>query len=99
MSGKLRMTEDEWRALDDLRLHWGPFCDADPFPGADTFIDRMETAGYARLRSVKKTDIENDGFATERGIHPGGQIWVLTPKGQRALAEPTPAHSDEVQRD
>lgn len=79
-----RLTEAQWRSLDDLRKHWGAFCDADPFDGADTFIERMERAGYARLRSVRKADLEQS-FAAERGIEPGGNIWELTAKGRKAI--------------
>lgn len=80
-----RMTEDEWRDLDDLRKHWHAFCDADPFDGGDTFIERMDARGYARLRPVKKSDLADDPFAAERGIEPGGMLWELTAKGHRAL--------------
>jgi hypothetical protein len=82
-----RFTEKQWRDLDFLRAHWGAFCDADPTP--DDFIDRMEAAGYARLRSVKRADLEGS-FASERGIYAGGQIWELTAKGRAALKDNAP---------
>ena len=77
------MTEAQWRNLDDLRKYWGVFCDADPVP--DGFIERMESAGYARLRPVKKADLA-ESFAAERGIEQGGQLWELTKKGHNAIA-------------
>lgn len=79
-----RMTETEWRDVDDLRKHWGAFCDCDHFNGADTFIERMEAAGYARLRPVRKADLQTS-FAAERGIESGGNLWELTRKGELAL--------------
>lgn len=80
-----RLTESEWRDLDDLRKHWHAFCDADPFEGADTFIERMDARGYVHLRRVTKADINNDSFAAERGIELGGNLWELTAKGRKAI--------------
>jgi hypothetical protein len=81
------MTEVEWRDLDDLFKHWLAFCDADPFDGSDTFAERMEARGWIRLRSVRKSDIQNDPFAAERGIITGGNLWDLTRKGHAAFDE------------
>jgi hypothetical protein len=72
-------------ARDDLRKHWHDFCDCDPFEGLDTFAERMEAAGYARLRPVKRSDIQDDPFAAERGIEPGGYLWELTAEGHKAI--------------
>lgn len=88
MPKEKRLTEAEWRDRDDLRKHWHSFCDADPFPGSDTFAQRMEDRGYARLRRVKLSDIESDPFAAERGIEVGGSLWELTEKGHAAFGEP-----------
>lgn len=79
-----RLSEAQWRTLDDLRRNWGAFCDCDPFHGADTFTDRMEAEGYIRLRPVRKADLE-ESFAAERGIERGGNLWELTAKGRKAL--------------
>lgn len=81
-----KMTETQWRDLDDLRKHWGAFCDADPFDGSDTFSDRMEAAGYIELVAVDD-DALDSGFAIERGIEHGGLMWTLTPAGRRALSK------------
>lgn len=78
------MTEAEWRALDDLRKYWDKFTEADAFPGADTFAERMEAAGFAHLRPVTKADLE-ESFAAERGIEKGGNLWELTKKGYAAI--------------
>ena len=80
-----RYTEAEWRAIDDLRKHWGSFCDCDPFEGAADFSERMEAAGFIRLRSVTRDDLEQ-AFAAELGIERGGMVWDLTAKGRKALA-------------
>lgn len=74
----------EWRAQEDLRKHWGAFCDADPFEGSDGFAERMEAAGYAHLRAVTKDDLQ-ESFASERGIERGGNLWELTTKGHAAM--------------
>lgn len=80
-----KRTEAEWRDLEALRKNWGAFCDADPFEGADTFIERMEGRGYIRLRKVTKADL-SESFAAERGIEKGGNLWELTKKGRAALS-------------
>jgi hypothetical protein len=71
-------------ATDDLRKHWSAFCDCDPFFGSDTFLERMEAAGYIELIPVDD-DALQDSFAAERGIEPGGMMWSLTSTGSRAL--------------
>ena len=81
--GERRLTEKQWQAISDLREHWHAYCDAD-YRDLD-FIDRMEAAGFVRLRSVRKADLE-ESFAAERGIELGGMIYELTAKGRRELS-------------
>ena len=81
---EIKLTEAEWRNVDDLRKHWGAFCDADPFDGSDTFPDRMEAAGFVELVPVDDDALE-DAFASERGIERGGMMWSLTESGRAAL--------------
>jgi hypothetical protein len=72
-----------WEASQqELRQHWEAFCDADQVP--DSFIERMETAGFAQLRKVTKDDLQ-DCFAAERGIERGGYVWDLTKAGREIL--------------
>ena len=78
-----RLTESEWRTRESLRQHWDAFCEADPVP--EDFIDRMEDAGFAKLRKVTRDDLQ-DSFAGERGIYRGGYVWILTDAGRSALA-------------
>jgi hypothetical protein len=80
-----RYSESEWLAITDLRQNWAAFCDADPFDGADTFIERMEVAGFIDMRTATKRDVEATSFADELGIVAGQPIWVLTKKGHAAL--------------
>ncbi|QAZ46801.1 hypothetical protein [Mesorhizobium sp. Pch-S] len=68
----------------DLKEHWHSFCDADPFEGGDTFAERMEARGLIELVAVTQDALE-DGFATERGIMPGGSMWQLTEAGRASL--------------
>ncbi len=68
----------------ELRKYWNAFCDADPHP--EGFIERMEKAGFATIRAVRAEDLE-ESFAAERGIEPGGMVWVLTAKGRQVMAE------------
>lgn len=79
---ELRLTESEWRAREELRQHWSPFCDADPVP--EGFADRMEGAGLIETRKVTRADLE-DEFAAERGIEKGGYVWCLTRLGHEVL--------------
>lgn len=81
-----RLTEAEWRTLDEFRKHWDSFCDADYFKGAHDFSERMEAAGLVELVPVDD-DALNDAFAEERGIVSGGMMWVLTEAGRLALRE------------
>lgn len=71
-------------AILDLCSHWNIFCDADPFEDSDTFSERMEAAGLIELVPVTK-DALDESFAAERGIEPGGMMWVLTPDGHAAM--------------
>jgi hypothetical protein len=68
----------------ELRRHWSDFCDADPFPESDTFADRMERAGFIELVAVTDEALESS-FAADRGIEPGGMMWVLTDAGRDIL--------------
>lgn len=78
------MTEQQWRDLDDLRKWWNTFCDADLGPPED-FIERMDAAGYAMLKTVTRKALAGMSFAAERGIELGGEMWVLTAKGHKAM--------------
>ena len=89
-----RHTETEWRAIDDLRKHWEAFCDCDPFDGAADFSERMEKAGFIKLRRVTRDDLE-DSFAAERGIERGGMVWDLTKRGRAALAPQASTSGDK----
>lgn len=80
-----RYTESEWAVITELRKNWAAFCDADPFDGADTFIERMEAAGFIDIRTATKRDVEATSFPEELGIVAGQPIWVLTKKGHAAL--------------
>lgn len=72
-------------AVADLTEHWASFCDADAFAGSDTFLERMEAAGYIEVVPVTPEALE-DPFAYERGIVPGGVMWQLTSSGRDAIA-------------
>lgn len=74
---------------EDLRRHWSAFCDADNFPGRETFTDRMEAAGLIQLVPVDEQALE-DPFAAERGIEPGGVMWTPTKAGQAVLKAEIP---------
>lgn len=75
---------------ESLRRNWDAFCDCDPLVPVsldrDRFIEQMERAGLVKFRTVKKSDVDDDSFAAERGIELGGTIWVLTKAGIRALS-------------
>lgn len=79
------MAEDIKHPETDLRAHWADFCDADHFPGSDTFADRMEAAGLIIMTPVTKEALEQ-AFADELGIERGGWMWVLTDAGRAALS-------------
>lgn len=68
----------------ELRAHWNAFCDADPIPDHDGFLDRMERGGFITQRKVTKADLQQP-FAAELGIEKGGSVWVLTNKGRQAI--------------
>ncbi len=76
--------ERENEACRELRRHWNDFCDADPFPESDTFADRAEEFGLIELVPVTKDALESS-FAAERGIEPGGMMWVLTAAGRAVI--------------
>jgi len=81
----MQRERDQGNAAAELRQHWPAFCDADPVP--DGFVERMERAGLAMLRKVKRAALET-AFAAERGIEKGGTILVLTLIGERAMCDP-----------
>lgn len=83
-NGVGKMTEAEWRDVEDLRKHWGDFCQCDPFDGSDTFADRMEASGFINLVPVTAEALES-AFASELGIERGGTMWQLTDAGRAAL--------------
>lgn len=80
------ITNEKIQSADTLlRQNFASFCDADPFPGCDTFADAMEAAGYIELVPVTKEALE-EAFAAERGIEPGGMMYRLTDAGRLALS-------------
>lgn len=60
---------------------WERFCDADPTEDPD-FIDHALDAGLVTFKRVNKEALQ-EAFAAERGIIPGGEMYVLTKKGAR----------------
>lgn len=78
------------KARELLQKNFSSFCDADVFPGSDTFADAMEAAGFIELVPVTKEALE-DSFAAERGIEPGGMMYRLTDAGRAALSSEGPA--------
>lgn len=86
-AGYYDITPEQERENDlcrELRRHWNDFCDADPFPGSETFADRAEEAGFIELVPVTREALESS-FATDRGIDPGGMMWVLTAAGRAVI--------------
>lgn len=83
-----RMTEEQWRTVDELRRYWGAICDCDIVPiDTDEFKDRAERLGFIRWRIATKRDVADNIFAAELGIEVGGGLWELTAKGRKALEE------------
>ncbi len=83
MSDRLGIAYAEASAAQKLRAYWAEFCDADPVPAE--FIDDMDAAGLAECVPVDDEALES-AFAAERGIEPGGMMWVLTAAGRAALS-------------
>lgn len=79
---KLTIEYSELSTEQKLRLLWADFCDADPVP--PEFPDEMEAAGFIDCVPVDKDALESP-FAYERGLEPGGSMYVLTPAGRQAL--------------
>ena len=77
--------DDDLKAAVELRDWWSAFCDADYLP--EEFEERMEEAGLIELVPVDD-DALDDAFAAERGIVPGGMMWVATKAGRAALLPP-----------
>jgi len=76
------LTEDEWRARDDLRKYWHAFCDCDVIPiDTDDFTDRLEKFGLIEFSTFTKRDAGQTSFMEERGLEIGGPCWKLTAKG------------------
>jgi hypothetical protein len=92
---KIRMTESEWRTLDDFRRYWHAFaqCDLIPIDG-DDFTDRLEAAGYIEMAKVTKRVLAETSFADELGFELGGNYWRLTKKGFAALEADRPKTSE-----
>lgn len=89
------MTDDEWRARNDLRKYWGAFCYCDSIPiDRDDFTDRLEKFGLVEWREVTERDVNETTFAYELGLEVGGMCWSLTPKGH-AVLEPLPPTPSE----
>lgn len=85
-----RMTEEQWRTIDEIRRYWGAICDCDVVPiDTDEFKDRAERLGFLRWRAATKRDVEATPFAADLGIEVGGMIWELTAKGRKALEPQT----------
>ena len=71
--------------LDDatcLREYWNVFCTCDFAGDSDTFVERMEAAGYIELVPVTRAIVNDEPFAAELGIEMGGECWQLTAKGR-----------------
>lgn len=79
---KLTVEYSELSREQKLRLLWNDFCDADPVP--PEFADEMEAAGFIEVAPVDEDALESP-FAYERGLEPGGSMYVLTPAGHQAL--------------
>lgn len=80
------LTEDEWRARDDLRKYWHAFCDCDVIPiDRDDFTDRLEKFDLVTWREVTEQDVQANPFAAELGLELGGMCWDLTAKGHKVL--------------
>lgn len=62
-----------------LRLFWHDFTQCDWWH--EDFLPEMEGAGFIRMRTATKRDVEDTSFASELGIEKGRPIWVLTKKG------------------
>jgi hypothetical protein len=86
-----KMTEVEWRTLDELRKYWDAMCMCDHVPiDTDDFKERLERYGYMRWRTVTRRDLAAMSFADELGFELGGLMCELTAKG-RAAFETEPA--------
>lgn len=90
--GSEKLMEAGRRLCEELQMHWGAACDADPVP--DGFIERMEQAGFVYWREVTDEDLEQ-AFADEVGICKGGTVWDLTDLGRAALSPPGQGGRDE----
>lgn len=85
-----RMTEEQWRTIDELRRYWSAICDCDVVPiDTDEFKDRAERLGYLRWRAATQRDVDQTPFASEVGIVRGDMLWDLTAKGRKALKKQT----------
>lgn len=86
-----KLTEAEWRELEEFRRDWARFCDADPV--AADFEDRMEAAGYIELQWLDEGEaqatVDADPFWADKfGDQMPTSVYVLTPAGRKALEAP-----------
>lgn len=80
----------------DLTERWDQFCDQDELSGnrdPDEYTADLLLDGFADIREVERDDLE-DPFAYERGIEPGGMIYVLTPLGAALRTALATNHAD-----
>ena len=76
-----KLTKQEWRDREELRLHWHDFTQCD-YPNED-FGERMEAAGLVRLRPVEDDDptVGGNGVGPERQ-----RVRILDPARDRDAA-------------
>lgn len=80
----MKLTEQEWRELDEFRRDWYRFCDADPV--AVDFTERMEAAGYIELAPATGDEMDGDPFWAQKwGPDKPSHVWKLTPAGRAAI--------------
>ena len=86
-----KLTEEEWRAREDLRKHWNAFCDADAIPiDREDFTERLEKFGLVTWRKVTRRDVDSTPFAADLGLEVGRMCFDLTAKGRKVLAATSP---------
>lgn len=84
-----KLTEAEWRLVEEFRRDWPRFCDADTV--APDFEDRMEAAGYIELVPASGTEMEDDMFWAEKfGPDKPTLVWSITEAGRLVLREHQP---------
>lgn len=70
----------DWRPATHFDVYWNAFCDADHGDYPENFIEICEEDGLVELVPVTR-DALDEAFAFDRGIRPGGSMWVLTKAG------------------